>query len=91
MLSHFEGCETISFLKAYGDESMINVNHLGDPEYYFDEHIYPSYLDKGKELVFFGFFLSSFGKRCPEFIGVTMKGPCYNQRSSFVGKYHSEN
>lgn len=44
------GCETISFLEIYGDTEMIEHNEDGEPDYYFDKSIYPSYLEKSDEL-----------------------------------------
>ncbi|WP_242494569.1 DUF4145 domain-containing protein [Brumimicrobium glaciale] len=44
------GCETISFLEIYGDTEMIEHNENGEPDYYFDSTIYPSYLNKSEEL-----------------------------------------
>ncbi len=44
------GCETISFLDVYGDTEMVEYNDEGEPDYYFDSTIYPSYLDKSDEL-----------------------------------------
>lgn len=39
------GCETLSFLEIYGDTQMINQTEEGDSEYYFDQTIYPYYLE----------------------------------------------
>lgn len=44
------GCETISFLEIYGDTEMIKHNEDGEPDYYFDKSIYPSFLEKSDEL-----------------------------------------
>ncbi len=44
------GCETISFLKVYGDTDMVHHDHEGDPDYYFDEDVLPLFLEKGGEL-----------------------------------------
>lgn len=44
------GCETISFLEIYGDTEMIKHNEDGEPDYYFDKSIYPSFLEKSNEL-----------------------------------------
>lgn len=44
------GCETISFLKIYGDTDMVDSNDEGSPEYYFDKFIFPYFLEKGDEL-----------------------------------------
>lgn len=44
------GCETISFLEVYGDTEMVAHNEEGEPDYYFDSTIYPTYLDKSDEL-----------------------------------------
>lgn len=45
------GCDTISFLKIYGDDSMmIAVGEEGEYDYYYDENIYPPYLEQGREL-----------------------------------------
>lgn len=39
------GCETVSFLKTYGNSEMIEQDENGDFEYYFDKQIFPLYLD----------------------------------------------
>jgi hypothetical protein len=44
------GCENVSFMKIYGDISMIDYDYEGNPDYYYDETIYPYYLEKGNEL-----------------------------------------
>lgn len=44
------GCENISFFKLYGDSSMICQDIHGQTEYYYDEEIFPYYLNKGFEL-----------------------------------------
>lgn len=44
------GCETISFLKIYGDTEMVQRDEEGNPEYQFDEDVFPLYLKKGDEL-----------------------------------------
>ena len=44
------GCETISFLKIYGDTEMIYHDEEGHPNHYSDESIYPLFLEKGDEL-----------------------------------------
>jgi len=44
------GCETISFLKVYGDETMVRANELGLTEYLNDFEIFPYYLEKGREI-----------------------------------------
>ncbi|KQO33213.1 hypothetical protein ASF10_19255 [Flavobacterium sp. Leaf82] len=44
------GCENISFMKIYGDISMVDYDQEGNAEYYYDETIYPYYLEKGNEL-----------------------------------------
>lgn len=44
------GCETISFLEVYGDTEMITHNEDGEPDYYFDNNIYPLYLESSEEL-----------------------------------------
>ncbi|PUU68091.1 hypothetical protein DBB36_20550, partial [Flavobacterium sp. WLB] len=44
------GCETISFLKIYGDTEMVDYDEHGSPEYYYDKMIFPPYLSKGREL-----------------------------------------
>ena len=44
------GCENISFLNIYGDNSMIRNVGENDYEYYHNEKIYPYYLKKGVEL-----------------------------------------
>lgn len=46
------GCENISFLHIYGDTEMITHDEDGAPDYYFDNNIYPQYLEKGRELEF---------------------------------------
>lgn len=46
------GCENISFLHIYGDTEMITHDEDGAPDYYFDNNIYPPYLEKGRELEF---------------------------------------
>lgn len=46
------GCNTISFLKTYGDTSMVQPDEDGNPDYYFENVIYPSYLEKSYELVY---------------------------------------
>ena len=44
------GCETVSFLEIYGDTEMIAHNEDGEPDYYFDNYIYPLYLEESEEL-----------------------------------------
>jgi len=44
------GCETISFLKVYGNTDMVDHDYEGNPEYYFESTIFPNYLDKGNEI-----------------------------------------
>ncbi len=44
------GCENISFFQLYGDSSMIGQDIHGQSEYYYDEEIFPYYLNKGFEL-----------------------------------------
>ncbi len=44
------GCETVSFLKVYGDTDMVYHDDEGNQEYYFDNNIYPLFLEKGDEL-----------------------------------------
>lgn len=44
------GCENISFMKIYGDISMVDYDQEGNAEYYYDETIYPYFLEKGNEL-----------------------------------------
>lgn len=44
------GCETVSFLKVYGDTDMVDHDDDGNPGYYFDKDIFPKYLEKGNEL-----------------------------------------
>lgn len=44
------GCETISFLKIYGDTDMVDHSDEGRPEYYYEKNIFPYYLEKGDEL-----------------------------------------
>ncbi|SKB69891.1 DUF4145 domain-containing protein [Maribacter arcticus] len=44
------GCENISFLKIFGDITMYEINHDGHQEFYFDETIFPYYLDRGDEM-----------------------------------------
>jgi hypothetical protein len=44
------GCDNISFLRIYGDSSMIREGYDGEPEYYEDEDIYPPHLTSGTEL-----------------------------------------
>lgn len=44
------GCETISFLKIYGDTDMLTHDEYGYQDYYFENTIYPSYLDQVSEL-----------------------------------------
>lgn len=53
------GCETISFLEVYGDTEMIEQNEDGEPDYYFDNTIYPFYLEKSDELEFLNFIPES--------------------------------
>lgn len=43
------GCETVSFLKVYGDSSMIYETENG-PEYYFEKAIFPEYLERSHEI-----------------------------------------
>jgi len=44
------GCETVSFLEVYGDTEMVAHNEDGEPDYYFDNFIYPLYLEQSEEL-----------------------------------------
>lgn len=44
------GCENISFLKIYGDITMVDYDYEGNPDYYYDETIFPYFLEKGDEL-----------------------------------------
>jgi hypothetical protein len=45
------GCENISFLHTYGDTEMYHTNNPeGYQEYYYDETIYPYYLEKSFEI-----------------------------------------
>lgn len=44
------GCDTISFLKIYGNDDMIVVDDEGNVHYHYDENIYPQYLEQGREL-----------------------------------------
>ncbi len=44
------GCETVSFLEVYGDTEMIGYDENGQPDYFYENTIYPFYLDKGHEL-----------------------------------------
>jgi len=46
------GCNTISFLRTYGDTSMVEPDEDGNPDYYFENLILPSYLEKSYELVY---------------------------------------
>jgi hypothetical protein len=44
------GCENVSFLKIYGDVTMVDYDYDGNPDYYYDETIFPYFLEKGTEL-----------------------------------------
>jgi len=44
------GCETISFLKIYGNTEMFEQNEEGYQDFYNDETIFPLYLESGEEL-----------------------------------------
>ncbi len=44
------GCDNISFLEIYGDTEMILPDEEGSYDYYYDETIYPYYLEAGNEL-----------------------------------------
>ena len=44
------GCETISFLKVYGDTEMVEHDVDGNADYFYDKTIFPQYLEKGEEL-----------------------------------------
>jgi hypothetical protein len=44
------GCETISFLKIYGNTEMIWYDDEGNREYFFNEDLFPLYLEKVDEL-----------------------------------------
>jgi hypothetical protein len=44
------GCNTVSFLKMYGDTTMIKSDEDGNPDYYFENIIYPFYLEQSNEL-----------------------------------------
>lgn len=44
------GCENISFLKIYGDVTMVDYDYEGNPDYYYDETIFPYFLEKADEL-----------------------------------------
>lgn len=46
------GCETVSFLKIYGDTEMVEHDEEGRPDYYFENQIFPLYLEKGNELTY---------------------------------------
>ena len=50
------GCETISFLKIYGDTDMVEHDDEGRADYYFDKEIYPQYLEDGNELEYQHYF-----------------------------------
>jgi hypothetical protein len=45
------GCETVSFLQVKGDTSMIEYDEEGNPDYYFDNLIYPYYIESKSKLV----------------------------------------
>lgn len=44
------GCENISFLKVYGDISMVDYDQHGNANHYDEETVYPYYLEKGEEI-----------------------------------------
>ncbi|MCD8433630.1 DUF4145 domain-containing protein [Tenacibaculum finnmarkense genomovar ulcerans] len=45
------GCENISFLHTYGDTEMYHTNNIeGYQEYFYDETIYPYYLERSNEI-----------------------------------------
>jgi hypothetical protein len=44
------GCNTISFLKIYGDTEMVAQNEQGEYDYFYNNNIYPYYLEIGNEL-----------------------------------------
>ena len=44
------GCDNISFLKIYGDMTMVEYDHEGNREYVFEENLYPYFLEKGEEI-----------------------------------------
>ncbi len=44
------GCDTISFLKVYGDTEMIGYDDEDEPGYLFDMKIYPPYIEIGNEI-----------------------------------------
>lgn len=44
------GCENVSFLKIFGDDTMIRYSDDGDPYYYEEEQIYPHHLLHGQML-----------------------------------------
>ncbi|MGI9526289.1 MAG: DUF4145 domain-containing protein [Weeksellaceae bacterium] len=45
-----EGCDTVSFLKIYGNTEMTFLDDEGNIDYYDDETIYPQYLEKSTEI-----------------------------------------
>lgn len=45
-----EGCDTVSFLKIYGNSDMTFHDEEGNIDYYEDETIYPLYLEKSTEI-----------------------------------------
>ncbi|MUV02336.1 DUF4145 domain-containing protein [Flavobacterium rakeshii] len=49
------GCETISFLRIYGDTDMSYYDDEGKHQYYFNEYIYPEYIEKGNEIERIGY------------------------------------
>jgi hypothetical protein len=44
------GCETLSFLKVYGDESMMEYDDEGTSEYVTEDTIFPPHLNSGVEI-----------------------------------------
>jgi hypothetical protein len=44
------GCENISFLKISGDMTMYEIDQNGNQEFYFNEIIFPYYLERGNEI-----------------------------------------
>jgi hypothetical protein len=44
------GCETISFLEVYGDDTMVRLDSQGEPDFYEDKTVFPLYLEKSEEL-----------------------------------------
>ena len=52
------GCNSMSFLRIYGDEDMkVTDEHTGEPDYYDEEEIFPKYIAGGIEIITMTYYL----------------------------------